>query len=137
MFDKKVTRCKHYPLSNGVKIDNYCGKTGVTSNTDAKIQRDIMENGPVLGALNANYLQRYTSGVLNVANCPTDINHAITIVGWGSQNGINYWIVKNSWGTGWGENGYFRIIRGKNMCGINGNYYYPLMTNAVPFSKSS
>jgi C1A family cysteine protease len=95
-----------------------------------------MENGPVMGALNANHLQRYTSGVLNVANCPTGINHAIAIVGWGSHNGIDYWIVKNSWGTGWGENGYFRIIRGKNMCGINGHYFYPLMKNAVPFSKT-
>jgi C1A family cysteine protease len=96
-----------------------------------------MENGPVMAAICADYLQGYTSGVLNVTNCPTAINHAIAIVGWGSQNGINYWIVKNSWGTGWGENGYFRIIRGKNMCGINRYYYYPLMTNAVPFSKTN
>ncbi len=90
-----------------------------------------------MAAICADYLQGYTSGVLNVANCPTAINHAIAIVGWGSQNGTNYWIVKNSWGTGWGENGYFRIIRGKNMCGINNYYYYPLMTNAVPFSKTN
>ena len=47
--------------------------------------------------------------------------HAVEILGWGIENNINYWIIKNSWGTKWGENGYFRMIRGANECEIEDN----------------
>jgi len=56
---------------------------------------------------------------LNISYCSTVVNHAVTLVGYGSSNGLDYWIVKNSWGTTFGENGYFRIARGRGMCGIN------------------
>ncbi|VDM74705.1 unnamed protein product [Strongylus vulgaris] len=44
--------------------------------------------------------------------------HAIKIIGWGVEKGTPYWIVANSWNTDWGEDGYFRILRGRNECGI-------------------
>ena len=47
--------------------------------------------------------------------------HAVVIVGWGVENGINYWIAQNSWGPNWGENGYFRIQFGQ--CGFDSNAY--------------
>ena len=43
-----------------------------------------------------------------------DVNHAVTLIGWGSQHGIPYWLAQNSWGKGWGEDGFFKIERGKN-----------------------
>jgi C1A family cysteine protease len=78
-------------------------------------------NGPVSIAMNADVLMSYTSGVItNVASCsPSQIDHAILIVGWNIGSNPPYWIVKNSWGTSWGEQGYFRIIFGKGACGLN------------------
>ncbi|KIH63214.1 hypothetical protein ANCDUO_06489 [Ancylostoma duodenale] len=44
--------------------------------------------------------------------------HAVKIIGWGKENDVPYWLVANSWNTDWGENGYFRILRGENHCNI-------------------
>jgi C1A family cysteine protease len=51
--------------------------------------------------------------------CGRQLNHAVLIVGYGVQSGVRYWIVKNWWGADWGEQGYFRIRRGRKTCGIN------------------
>jgi C1A family cysteine protease len=104
--------------------------------TVTSVQRDMMANGPVCGALNADQLQTYTSGIFDSSDCSTQVNHGITFVGWGVENGVKYWIIKNSWGTDWGENGYFRIKRGVNMCGINTVYFFPYMQNATFCSQN-
>ena len=54
--------------------------------------------------------QNYKSGVLDTCTT-TKTNHAVVIVGWGTENGIDYWIIKNSWGSWWGEQGYIRLKR--------------------------
>jgi len=52
--------------------------------------------------------------------------HSVAIMGWGEENGIPFWIIKNSWGTKWGQDGYFRMIRGINNCNIEENCYAPI-----------
>ena len=51
----------------------------------------------------------------------TKINHAVTVVGYGTQGGKAYWLIKNSWGDNWGDGGYVKIVRGKTACGIAQN----------------
>jgi cathepsin F len=87
-----------------------------------EVKEFLYETGPLAIALNADPLQTYSSGILDVtsAKCPTSgINHAVTLVGYGTQSSTPYWIVKNSWGRSWGESGYFRIRRGNGTCGVN------------------
>ncbi|KAG5381906.1 hypothetical protein IGI04_033376 [Brassica rapa subsp. trilocularis] len=72
----------------------------------------------------------YKEGVFTDSSCDLFTNrtgHAGLVVGYGVENSIPYWLVKNSWGSDWGENGYFKIERGKNMCGIESCASYPLV----------
>jgi len=92
------------------------------SEDEEEIKEFLFTTGPLAIALNADPLQFYNGGVIDAdaSECdPQGLNHGVTLVGYGSENGQDYWIVKNSWGTGWGENGYFRMARGRGTCGIN------------------
>jgi KDEL-tailed cysteine endopeptidase len=65
----------------------------------------------------------YQSGILS-GDCGTSVDHAVLLIGYGTDNGTPYWLVKNSWGTSWGEGGYVRIYRGSaNDLGTCGMYY--------------
>uniref|UniRef100_A0A3Q0SXA9 Cathepsin H n=1 Tax=Amphilophus citrinellus TaxID=61819 RepID=A0A3Q0SXA9_AMPCI len=74
--------------------------------------------------------KHYKDGVYSSTQCKNTadkVNHAVLAVGYGvEKNGVQYWIVKNSWGTAWGKDGYFLIERGKNMCGLATCSSYPL-----------
>merc|ERR1719310_2179127 len=70
----------------------------------------------------------YKSGIVKGPGCGTSLDHAVLAVGYGTDNGVKYWKVKNSWTTSWGEAGYVRIIRGTDECGIlNGPPVYPVV----------
>jgi len=71
--------------------------------------------------------QTYTSGILNSTACGTTLDHAVLAVGWGSENGQEYWIIKNSWSAQWGENGFIRlaIVPGVGICGVQSAPLYP------------
>jgi len=71
--------------------------------------------------------QSYKSGIFNSTACGTRKDHATDVVGWGSSAGTDYWIMRNSWGTSWGEKGYMRleIVSGKGICAIQNSPLYP------------
>jgi len=60
----------------------------------------------------------YTGGIFVDKTGTTELDHDISIFGWGVENGVKYWVGRNSWGTYWGETGTFRILRGANNLGI-------------------
>ena len=70
---------------------------------------------------------RYESGVITSSTCGTALDHGVLVVGYDHDNktGLDYWIVKNSWGASWGLNGYVWLARGQNTCGINQQPSYP------------
>jgi C1A family cysteine protease len=90
---------------------------------------------PVAVAIEADtkYFQSYSSGVLTSTDCGTKLDHGVIIVGYGTENNIDYWLVKNSWGSDWGEQGYVKIARSSStsdpgVCGIG-------MEPSFPFKK--
>lgn len=106
----------------------------VTGFVDLKSEDELLDAtanvGPISVAVNANtFWQLYHSGILNPIVCnPDKLDHGVAVVGYG-KDGDDYWIIRNSWGTVWGEKGYARLLRGSNKCGIaNGPPSYPKMS---------
>mmetsp|Transcript_35218 Transcript_35218/g.49133 ORF Transcript_35218/g.49133 Transcript_35218/m.49133 type:complete len:95 (+) Transcript_35218:303-587(+) len=72
----------------------------------------------------SEFRKNYTGGIFidkTGVNCS---NHVISIVGWGVENGVKYWVGRNSWGSYWGEKGMFRVIRGVNNMGLENSCYW-------------
>lgn len=127
-YERKVWKIKEY---------GYVGDGFYGSCSEEKMMREIYEKGPIVVAINASPdLYYYSSGVFitnptkyfSQSNERDDIkpwiytNHAVVCVGWGETfhdgNLLKYWILKNSWGGDWGEKGYFKILRGKNLAAV-------------------
>lgn len=83
---------------------------------------------PVAVAIEADQkeFQLYKSGIMDFS-CGNKLDHAVLLVGYGTENGVDYWKVKNSWSTSWGEGGFFRLKRGVDMCGIADSASYPIL----------
>jgi len=87
------------------------------------MQKELMTNGPFEVAfwVFSDFMQ-YKSGVYQLTSHAAKQGfmggHAVKVVGWGTDAGVDYWTIANSWGTNWGEDGFWRIIRGTNECGI-------------------
>jgi len=89
---------------------------------ESELQSATATIGPVSVCIDASNpsFQLYSHGVYNETNCnPRNLDHAVLVVGYGNEGGVDYWLVKNSWGTSWGESGYIKMTRnGGNQCGI-------------------
>ena len=110
-----------------------------TGNEDA-LKEAVATIGPVSIAIDVteDKFMLYKDGILvddTCENLPNSLNHGVLVVGYGTNSTLDgktldYWIVKNSWGTGWGENGYVRMARNlNNMCGVATSASYPLVKN--------
>ena len=118
----------------------YDESKGVVKAKDFKdVKRDEVDQlvaalniGPVSVAIEADtyVFQSYGSGVITSKSCGTNLDHGVLAVGYGTDSKYgDYFLVKNSWGSGWGEKGYVRIKRttGAGICGINKTPSYPIV----------
>ena len=120
----------YHATDGSCKYDSAKGKVkstsvhSVTKNSVSQLKAAI-QNGPTAVAVQANTTPfgHYSGGIINTSACGTNTDHAIVAVGYAE----NYYIVRNSWGTGWGEKGYGRIaaVEGAGICGIQTNPVYP------------
>jgi len=98
---------------------NYCNEQTAAC-TEVQMQQLLVTYGPLSVCLDAGPMQVYQGGIDNPTDCdPNAIDHCVTMVGYGTEGGVDFWKMKNSWGTDWGEAGFYRLIRGIGACGIN------------------
>lgn len=117
--------CKAASGKTAFKINGFAD---VPANTTAQLRAAIAQQ-PVSVAIEADgfWFQFYFGGIFN-SSCGTDLDHGVLAVGYGTESGQNFWIVKNSWGSSWGESGYIRIADngdGPGLCGIQMSASYP------------
>jgi len=104
--------------------------SGIFSQEDQNVEKimDMVKRGVVSTYIHVgDEIQHYSGGI--ITHCGGGmINHEVNIVGYGfTHDSIPYWIVRNSWGDYWGEQGYFRIVRGRSMCGIGWRVGRPIL----------
>ena len=113
----------HYPNAT---IARYGAVKG-----SADMMAEIYKNGPIACGINAEEIVDYTGGVLDLPHQLKMINHIISVVGWGYDEAINkqYWFIRNSWGSYWGELGFMRLVLGENQLGIEKSCAYAIPGN--------
>jgi C1A family cysteine protease len=132
-----------YTAENG-SCDSTCKPVVSMSgckNVSPANQMDLMAavaNGPVSVAIEADTatFKFYTSGIIDSASCGTNLDHGVLVVGYGEDTGDLYWLVKNSWGTSWGDEGYVKIARTTStsdpgICGIAMQPSFPVASSAA------
>jgi len=133
-----------YPYTSGgghsghdCKFDESKVKATISSYVDVKhkdedaLKQAVATVGPISVAIDASHFsfQLYSSGVYYERNCSEDrLDHGVLVVGYGTEAGGDYWLVKNSWAASWGEEGYIKMARNKNNnCGVATQASYPVV----------
>ncbi|XP_047324382.1 probable cysteine protease RD21B isoform X2 [Impatiens glandulifera] len=116
-----------------VTIDDYAD---VPQNSEKQLLQAVAKQPVSVGICGSERaFQLYSKGIFS-GPCSTSLDHAVLIVGYGSQDGLDYWIVKNSWGTRWGIDGYMHMQRNtgnsQGICGINMLASYPIKKGPNP-----
>jgi len=126
-------------------VDGYCRanstdlKVGTTISDyvdiparDQDAVKSALLKRPLAIAMNiVEELVFYDSGIVDVESCTKnadeDLDHAINLVGYGTEDGKDYWLIRNSWSTYWGDEGYFKVVQGDRDCGVTTDAGYPIV----------
>ncbi|XP_032516067.2 putative cysteine proteinase CG12163 [Danaus plexippus] len=129
-YEAKQKKCSWDPLKRPIPVVGYR-----RVKPDEQIMALYVVNvGPLSAAINSASMAKYNGGIDEPTDklcSPRQTNHAILIVGFSfyedpqSKTYVPYWIIKNSWGTSWGDYGYYYLVRGRNACGIATDVSYP------------
>jgi len=113
--------------TKGRATDSY-SLNGIT-----QIQTDLMKKGPLYVAFTVyGDFQTYKSGVYKHTTGESLGGHAVELIGWGTEAGTDYWLIKNSWNEQWGDGGTFKIVRGTDECGIEDDVNGGTVSNTPP-----
>ena len=127
-YEAEDDKCRFSKKNIGARDVGY---VDIPSGDEVALIKAVATIGPVAVAIDASHesFQFYSKGVYNEPNCtPDGLDHGVLVVGYGTENGHDYWLVKNSWGTGWGDKGYIKMKRNAdNACGIASAASYPLV----------
>lgn len=119
--------CKYSEDKKGAEIKGFMA---IKVGDENEMKRIIATKGPIACSVHAGidtFIQ-YKNGIYNDDECKKgDLDHSILVVGYGSENGHDYWIIKNSWGEGWGQGGYMKLLRNDNMCHIADECSFPIV----------
>jgi cathepsin H len=123
-----------YNSSRGVGYVKY-GSYNISQGNEVELADRLYNAGPISVSFKViGDFKAYSGGVYSADNCgttPLDVNHAVLATGYGTENGKPFWNIKNSWGASWGLSGYFKILRGENMCAIAQCNAYPLIDRPI------
>ncbi|KAL7033589.1 hypothetical protein ACKWTF_007645 [Chironomus riparius] len=127
-YQMRVNRCN----TNRSKVHGSTVRSYVKLPVNEEYIKEVLFlHGPLYASFHASdAFTAYSNGIFTDPNgdCYGEkSNHAALLVGWGSEHGLDYWILKNSYDTWWGEGGYFRIARGYNLCNIASDVSYPII----------
>ncbi|CAG9562303.1 unnamed protein product [Danaus chrysippus] len=122
-------KCRYNPKNSGAED---VGFVDIPAGDEHKLMLALATVGPVSVAIDASQesFQLYSDGVYYDENCSSDnLDHGVLVVGYGTdEDGGDYWLVKNSWGPSWGDEGYIKMARNRdNHCGIASAASYPLV----------
>jgi len=111
----KDTKCTFQSSKVVAKISGWEYATKTKNETEMQVA--TLNVSPLSICVDAITWQTYTSGIIT-KNCAQQLDHCVQIVGWNTQNNVEYWIIRNSWGTSWGNAGFIYVEVGKNLCGL-------------------
>lgn len=127
-FEGKVGECRE--SSNKVKINMKGYGLVIAGNDGKKLLEAVATVGPIVVSMDIDHesFMRYSSGIYFEEDCTEKVNHGALLVGYGSEDGTDYWIIKNSFGETWGEAGYMRIARNRgNDCDVSASPLFPIL----------